>query len=125
MNIYFYFPDLLGALKFSGLGILAGGGTLLVLAEVFSRLLKKEAMGGGDIKIMGMMGAFLGIKAVFFIFFVSSVLAMFYFLLAAIFRRGKDNKVIPFGPFLSLAAMIYWFYGPQMIQAYFMWARGP
>lgn len=123
VSVYMQYPDIWGALQFSGLGILVGGGTLLLLAEVFSRLRKKEAMGGGDIKLTAMLGAFLGYKAVFFIFFASSVLAMVYFLFAAIAGRAKNNKVIPFGPFLSMAGMIYWLYGPQLIHAYATWAK--
>lgn len=124
VQIFYRYPDIWGALKFSGLGILAGGGTLLLIAEIFSRLLKKEAMGGGDIKIMAMIGAFLGLKAVFFIFFASSILAMLYSLLSFVFRRGQYSRMIPFGPFLSLAAMIYWLRGPELIQAYLQWLQG-
>lgn len=124
VNVYYSYPDIWSALKFSGLGILIGGGTLLLIAEIFSRILKKDAMGGGDIKIMAMMGAFLGPRAVFFIFFASSVLAMVYFLLAALLKKGKQNRVIPFGPFLSLAAMIYWLRGEELLRAYILWIKG-
>ncbi len=121
LNLYLGYPDVWGALKFSGWGVLAGGGTLLLIAEIFSRLLKKDAMGGGDIKLMAMLGAYLGVKAVFFIFFASSVLAMAYYLLAAIAKRGRHDKVIPFGPFLSMAGLIYWLYGDVLIRGYLMW----
>ncbi len=123
VNLYMFYPDVLGALQFSGLGILLGGGLLLLVAEVFTRLLKKDAMGGGDIKLVAMLGAFLGIKAVFFIFFAGSILAILYFVILAIVQRGKQNKLIPFGPFLSMGALVYWFCGEPMIDAYMIWAR--
>ena len=118
VNQYLFYPDFLGALKFSGLGLFLGGGILLLTAEIFTRLLNKDAMGGGDIKLVAMLGAFLGIKAVFFIFFASSILAIIYFAILAIVQRGKQNKLIPFGPFLAMGALLYWFCGEPMIDAY-------
>src|SRR5690242_4080831 len=56
------------------LGIVVGGGSLLVVAYGYELLTKKEGMGGGDIKLLAMMGAFFGWKAVFFIIFVSSLI---------------------------------------------------
>lgn len=123
VNLYMFYPDVLLALKFSGLGFLLGGGVLLLVAEIFTRLLKKDAMGGGDIKLTAMLGAFLGIKAVFFIFFASSVLAIVYFAILAVVKWGKQNKLIPFGPFLSMGAVLYWFYGEEIIHAYLVWAK--
>lgn len=123
VNFYMFYPNVLGALQFSGVGILLGGGILLLVAEVFTRLLKKDAMGGGDIKLVAMLGAFLGIKAVFFTFFAGSILAIFYFIILAIVQRGKQNKLIPFGPFLSMGALVYWFCGEPLIDVYMSWAR--
>lgn len=113
------YPDWITALKFSGLGILIGGGSLLLLAEIVSRLKKTEAMGGGDIKLAAMLGAFLGWKAMIFVFFGSSVLALIYSLGRMIFDKEKSGETIPFGPFLSLAAMIFWLYGQQITDLYF------
>lgn len=123
VNVYFSFPDVLSAIKFSGAGILFGGGLLLVIAETFSRLLKKDAMGGGDIKLVAMLGAFLGLKAVFFIFFTGSLLALVYTAFVAIVRLGKHNPLIPFGPFLSLGAYLYWMCGDEVISTYLQWIK--
>ncbi|OVE82747.1 hypothetical protein BVY03_00190, partial [bacterium K02(2017)] len=73
---YLQYPSWWEALKFSGIGLLLGGGVLLLLAEFMSRLLKKEAMGGGDIKLMAMLGAFLGPKAFLFIYIAGSFTAL-------------------------------------------------
>jgi len=118
VNVFLFYPDVWLGLYLSGLGIFFGGGILLLIAEVFSRLLKKEAMGGGDIKLTAMLGAFLGLRPVFFIFFLSSVLAMIYFLVLFCARRSPRDRVIPFGPFLSMAALIYFFCGEPLIDAY-------
>jgi leader peptidase (prepilin peptidase)/N-methyltransferase len=122
VQIFEQWPDFLGALKLSGLGILIGGGSLLLIAEIFSRIKKTEAMGGGDIKLAAMLGAFLGWKALIFVFFVSSILAVAYALVAMIVRRQLD-RTLPFGPFLSLAAMIFWLYGLP-ITAWYFHAKG-
>jgi leader peptidase (prepilin peptidase)/N-methyltransferase len=110
----------LTALSVSGLGVLIGGGSLLLIAEVFSRIKKVEAMGGGDIKLAAMLGAFLGWKALLFIFFVSSLLALTYATVSMLMGKGGfRNRTIPFGPFLSMAAMIYWLYGKPITDWYF------
>lgn len=123
VNLYEYYPNWLGALKLSGLGILIGGGSLLLLAEVISRLKKRDAMGGGDIKLAAMLGAFLGWKALIFVFFASAILAIIYYILVAMLNQLKD-KTIPFGPFLAMGAMIFWLYGEPITDLYFKTALG-
>lgn len=118
VNVFVHYPDWLTALKISSLGILLGGGSLLLLAEIMSRLLKKDAMGGGDIKLTAMLGAFLGFKPLIFIFFISSVLALIYALTSRLFIKSED-KTIPFGPFLSMGGMIFWLYGEFLTDYYF------
>lgn len=118
VNLYFKWPDWPVVLKTNGLGALIGGGTLLILAEVISRLKKRDAMGGGDIKLAAMLGAFLGFKPLIFVFFVASVLALIYAFAVLFSSRDKD-QTIPFGPFLSLGAIIFWLYGKQLTDLYF------
>lgn len=114
-------PDWLTALKVAGVGIVGGGGTLLILAEVVSRIKKRDAMGGGDIKLAAVFGAFLGFKPLIFIFFASSVIALLGFVLIRIVRKGAAaDQQIPFGPFLSLAAMLFLFYGKPITDWYFV-----
>lgn len=113
-------PQWKEALQFSFLGILVGGGALLTLALIYYKLRKKEGMGGGDIKLSAMLGGFLGWQGIFFVFFVSSILA----LVASIFilltqKKEHETFVIPYGPFLAIASLIYFFYGSQIISNYF------
>lgn len=119
VSFFTYYPDWILALKVSGMGILIGGGILLVLAELISRLKKTEAMGGGDIKLAAMLGAFLGWKALVFVFLASSVLALVYAILQIVAKKQDEDKTIPFGPFLSMGAIIYWLYGIELTNWYF------
>jgi leader peptidase (prepilin peptidase) / N-methyltransferase len=100
------------------LGILAGGGSLLAVAYGYHFLTGKEGMGGGDIKLLAMMGAFCGWKAVPFIIFVSSLTGSVIGV-SIMLARKKDSKLaIPFGPFLALGALVYVFYGERLISWY-------
>ncbi len=93
------------------LGILLGGGSLFLVAVGYEFLTKKEGMGGGDIKLLAMLGAFLGWKAVLPIIFVSSLLGTLVGV-PLMLAKGSDGKLaIPFGPFLAAAAVIWLFWG--------------
>jgi len=99
-------------------GIVLGGGILVGIAVAYYLLSGKEGMGGGDIKLLAMIGAFLGWKGVLFtLFTASSVGAVFG--VAAIVILGKGSKyVLPFGPFLALGAVLHLFYGNYIIGWY-------
>ena len=115
-----FFLPWLGWLN-SLLGILLGGGSLLLVAYSYQWLTGKEGMGGGDIKLLAMMGAFLGWKAVPFIIFASSLVGSLIGV-ALILIRKKDSKLaIPFGPFLAFGALLYIFCGRQLIHWYLSW----
>jgi leader peptidase (prepilin peptidase)/N-methyltransferase len=102
------------------LGIIVGGGTLYLLAAGYYQLTKKEGMGGGDIKLLAMIGAFLGWKGTIIALllgaFTGTVIGM-----AMILFRGKNFKyAIPFGPFLSLGALCSLLWGEQLINWYLL-----
>ncbi len=106
-------------LKQAGLGILAGGGSLYAVALIYYLLKKQEGMGGGDIKLLAMIGAATGIKGVFFTIFTGSLIGTIGGVLIILYTRIGDSKLkIPFGPFLSLGAIFYIFYGEQLISWY-------
>lgn len=91
------------------LGVILGGGVLFMIGEIYFRITRRQGMGGGDIKLLAMIGAFLGYQALPFVLFASSLLGIFVGLFA-MRRQGKGGRtVIPFGPFLALAAVIYLF----------------
>lgn len=100
------------------LGILAGGGSLFLVAWGYNLITKKEGMGGGDIKLLAMIGALLGWKGVFFTIFVSSAVGTLVGLGVMIYTRSNMKLAVPFGPFLSIGAVSYIFFGPALIYWY-------
>ena len=100
------------------LGILLGGGSLYIIAFLYELIAKREGMGGGDIKLLAMVGAFSGWKSLLFILFLSSALGALVGIVVMVVK-GKDMKyAIPFGPFLSLAAVAYIFFGGYFMRLY-------
>jgi leader peptidase (prepilin peptidase)/N-methyltransferase len=104
--------------KNSLIGIVAGGGSLLLVAYGYHLLTRKEGMGGGDIKLLAMMGAFLGWKAVPFIIFSSSVVGSVVGVALMAARKKGSQLPIPFGPFLAFGAVLYIFFGRELIGWY-------
>jgi len=95
-------------------GLLLGGGMFYLIA-----LLSRGGMGGGDIKMMAMVGAFMGWKAVLLTTFIGSLSGSLVgvFLMVA---KGKGRKSrIPFGPFLALGALATLFFGKVILLWYF------
>ncbi|MDD5633915.1 MAG: prepilin peptidase [Candidatus Omnitrophica bacterium] len=84
-------------------GILIGGGSMFLLGVAGELIFRKEALGGGDVKLMAMIGAFLGWKLVLLTFFIAPVAGSGSALVAKI-KFGKE--VIAYGPYLSLGAVI-------------------
>ncbi|MFP7753967.1 prepilin peptidase [Thermodesulfobacteriota bacterium B35] len=105
----------------SALGILLGGGVLYGIAAGYMLLTRREGMGGGDIKLLAMIGGFLGWQSLLYVIFASS-LAGSVVGIGAMRIQGKGGRTrIPFGPFLALAAMSYLFFREDIMalwQAY-------
>ena len=104
--------------KESLIGIVLGGGSLLCIAWGYYLLTKKEGMGGGDIKLLAMLGAFLGWKGVIFTILTASAIGTLAGIAVALRTGGGRKLAIPFGPFISLGAILYVFFGTQMIEWY-------
>lgn len=100
------------------IGILVGGGFLLVTAWIYERITGVEGMGGGDIKLLAMIGAFLGWPSIpvtlFFASLVGSVVGLTCMLLTGAGRR----LALPFAPFLCSGAVLFIFFGEELIQLY-------
>jgi leader peptidase (prepilin peptidase) / N-methyltransferase len=101
------------------LGILAGGGILFAIAQLWSRLRNIEAMGMGDVKLLAMIGALIGWQGVFFTIFVSSAAGTLVGLPLMLFKGEGLRMEVPFGPFLAMGAVSYLFFGPEAIDWYF------
>lgn len=103
-------------IKDSLLGILAGGGFLYLVAFGYQLLTNREGLGGGDIKLLAMLGGFLGWKSLWFIIMTASLVGAVVGI-SVIILKGKDTKYpIPFGPFLSIAAVAYIFWGDAVMR---------
>ncbi len=89
----------------SGLGVLLGGGSLFVIAYGYALLAKRDGMGGGDVKFLGMIGAFLGWQSLLYVLFVSSLVGSVVGITAMICQRQGMKSRLPFGPFLAFGAM--------------------
>ena len=102
------------------LGILLGGGILYLIAVIYYILKKTEGMGGGDIKLLAMIGAAIGWKGVIFTIFIGSLTGTIAGIIIMISSNVIDIKLkIPFGPYLSIGAIIYIFFGQALIRWYF------
>jgi leader peptidase (prepilin peptidase)/N-methyltransferase len=99
-------------------GVLVGGGFLLALAWAYEAFTGVEGMGGGDIKLLAMIGAFLGWTSIpFTLFFASltgSVIGLGFMIGKGVGRRFA----LPFAPFLCLGALLYLLFGQDLIQFY-------
>lgn len=100
------------------LGILLGGGSLLLVAYGYHWLTGKEGMGGGDIKLLAMMGAFLGWVSIPFIIFASSLVGSVVGISMMLIQKKDSKLAIPFGPYLAFGALLYIFYGHRLITWY-------
>ena len=106
------------------LGLLSGGGVLFLVAVGYQLLRKREGMGGGDIKLLAMIGAFLGLPGVIYTLFASSLAGSLAGVMIMFRDKSGGSTRIPFGPFLALAAMSYVFWGPTLVQWYLNSLKG-
>jgi leader peptidase (prepilin peptidase)/N-methyltransferase len=101
------------------IGLAAGGGSLYLVATVYERITGREGLGGGDIKLLAMIGAWMGWQSLPLIVLMSSLSGA---VIGSVFilSGGKGARTqIPFGPFLSLGALSYLFFGRQISLWYF------
>ncbi|MGH7815168.1 MAG: prepilin peptidase [Candidatus Binataceae bacterium] len=123
--------------KDSLLGILFGAGLLFSTGFLYQLVRGQEGVGMGDVWLLGMIGAFLGWRGVFFTLFVGSVLGAFGGIAFAMLGGQTPEPVadpatdpeeadvsllqtaVPFGPFLSAAAIIYALFRPEIMRWYF------
>ncbi len=108
----------LSGLKDSLIGLAAGFGSLWLVRAIGTAALKKEAMGFGDVKLMGALGALFGWEAVIYIVFFSALIgSVAGITLIALHRKGIQSQ-IPYGPYISLAAFSWLLGGFRLWQVY-------
>jgi leader peptidase (prepilin peptidase)/N-methyltransferase len=99
-------------------GILLGGGLLWAIAEAWFRLRKVEAMGFGDVKMLAMIGAFLGAKLVIMTFVLASFIGGLVGVALIATRRADRATRVPFGTMLAFAALVASLYGEPLLAWY-------
>lgn len=136
---YFLIASVRSGLE-STLGLFVGSSLVLWIALFAEALLKREAMGFGDVKYLGALGAFIGWKGAVFAMFGGAMLGSAWFILAYSWKKitGRDAPAalpaetpegqpaelglgvhVPFGPMLGLAALIYFYWAHTRVDAYF------
>ena len=109
------------ALLESAIGAAVGAGLLWAVAWIGERIFKKEAMGMGDVKLLGAVGAWMGWPAVLFTVFVSSLGGSIAGLFLILTNRREWQSKIPYGPFIALAALLWYLGGDHLWHGYFRW----
>jgi leader peptidase (prepilin peptidase)/N-methyltransferase len=99
-------------------GILAGGGILWAIAEAWYRLRKVDAMGFGDVKMLAMVGAFLGLRLVLLTFVLATMIGGMIAVVLVATRRASMATAVPFGTMLAVAALVASLYGEPLLAWY-------
>jgi leader peptidase (prepilin peptidase)/N-methyltransferase len=124
-------PSLHGEASWEGgavaslLGLAVGFGLLWLVARVGRIIFKQDAMGFGDVKLMGAIGALLGWQAVLFTVLVSSLLGSVVGLVLVLIGGREWQSRIPYGPYIALAAVIWILWGHGWWELYWRWLQGP
>jgi leader peptidase (prepilin peptidase)/N-methyltransferase len=100
------------------IGTVVGGGVLWLIGEAYYRYSGQEGMGGGDVKMLAMIGAFLGWKLVVLTLVLSSLLGSLIGLVVIVVRKGGLKHALPYGTFLSLAALFASLFGAPIVSWY-------
>jgi leader peptidase (prepilin peptidase)/N-methyltransferase len=123
-GIFFMLMGWTVSLKDGLLGFIAGGGVLLGIGLLSLWILKKEGMGGGDIKLAAVCGLYLGLEKTICHFFIASYLALIIILVLFSTRRLKKGQYLPFGPFLSAGAIIVILFYEDILYYYYRLVLG-
>jgi len=100
------------------IGLLVGGGGLFLIAEGYYRLRHEEGLGMGDVKMLSMIGAFLGWKLTLVTLMMASLAGSIIGVLLIATRRGDMKYALPFGTFLALGAAVAGTVGPRLVDWY-------
>jgi leader peptidase (prepilin peptidase)/N-methyltransferase len=105
------------------IGLVLGGAPLYLIGLLWEKLRKVEAMGGGDVKYMSMVGSFLGWKGAFLTIMLGAVSGSIVGITLILLKKHQADKVIPFGPFLAFGTLLTLFRGPEIIAWYLSFLR--
>lgn len=100
------------------IGAVVGGGSLWLIAEVYYRVRHEEGLGMGDVKMLAMIGAFIGWPLMLVTLMMASFAGAFVGLLVIALRKGDMKYALPFGTFLALGAVLATTIGPRLLGWY-------
>jgi leader peptidase (prepilin peptidase)/N-methyltransferase len=100
------------------IGMVAGGGVLWLIGEAYYRYSGEEGMGGGDVKMLAMVGAFLGWQLVIVTLVFSSIAGSAIGILLIVTKRGGLKYALPYGTFLAVAALVASLAGTRIVDWY-------
>ena len=89
------------------IGCIGGAGSLLVFSYLYFLIRKIEGIGGGDIKMLGWIGALVGLESLFYVMSLACILGFLYWMGFRRMKEGKAGQEIPFGPYLSFATYLF------------------
>jgi leader peptidase (prepilin peptidase) / N-methyltransferase len=100
------------------IGTLLGGGVLWAIGEAYYRYSGQEGMGGGDVKMLAMIGAFLGWQQVIVTLVFSSIAGSIVGVIVIAIKRGGMKHALPYGTFLAIAAVFASLWGEPLVTWY-------
>ncbi len=103
------------------LGAIIGFGFFLAFGLIMEKLLNKEALGGGDVKLYGIIGLVLGVQLTLLSIFVASLIGWIFSL---VFIRKRTDVYLPFVPFIAIGFFVSYFYGLKILHWYFSFYGG-
>ncbi|MCD6288591.1 MAG: prepilin peptidase [Candidatus Hydrogenedentes bacterium] len=116
---------LVTSLRESLIGMVAGGGLLWAVDQCAVHIMKKPGMGGGDVRLLAMLGTFLGWRQVIVIVFLASLSGAIVGIPVVMRRRRSESDqishYIPFGPFLAIGGALAIFFGQDLLDAWQSW----
>ncbi len=104
----------------SSIGIVVGSTFLVILSETYYRIIGREGLGMGDVKMLALIGAFLGWEFMLFTMLMASILGVLVWSVILVLGRGGTRYLLPLGSFLAISAIVMSVTGPLILPWWYM-----
>jgi leader peptidase (prepilin peptidase) / N-methyltransferase len=95
------------------------GGLLGFLFLLLLAILSKGGIGGGDIKLMGVLGLMLGLQGIYLTLMIASVVGVLVGMVGLLTKKYNRKTAIPFGPYLAVGALVTFYYSVELLERIF------